>query len=96
MDLNLDEATTIKVPTLIEVGVQGRRHSTRLPKPGEALQTVLGALGTLTHLSESGVKAVNGQIDGQPVALALIEGARFGQDDDGNTTFTWTENEQNC
>ena len=89
--MNLDEATTIKVPTLIEVGVHGQ--SRRPLKPSEALQTVLGSLGMLT--STSGVKAINGEIDGQPVLLAMIEGAQFGQDDDGNTTFAWTENEHN-
>ena len=88
MDLN--EARTIKVPTLIEV--RGRR-SNRPLKLGEALQTVLGSLGTLASRT-SGVKAINGEIDGQPVALAVIEGASFGEDDDGNTTLNGLE-EQN-
>ncbi len=52
---------------------------------------VLGALGTLNRTS--GVKAVNAEINGQPVALAVIEAARFGQDADGNTTLNGFENE---
>ena len=38
---------------------------------------VLGALGTLNRTS--GVKAVNAKINGQPVALAVIEVVRFGK-----------------
>ncbi|MBI1793365.1 MAG: hypothetical protein HYR70_04150 [Chloroflexi bacterium] len=46
---------------------------------------VLGALGTLNR--SSGVKTINTEMNGQPVALAVIEGARFGEDHNGNTTL---------
>ena len=62
-----------------------------MPSPGEALSMVLGALGTLNRTS--GVKAVNAKINGQPVALAVIEAARFGEDEDGNTTLNGFEDE---
>ncbi len=56
---------------------------------GEALAMVRGALGTLNRLS--GVKILNTQIDGQLVALAFIEDAQFGEDDQGNTTLRCAE-----
>ena len=46
---------------------------------------VLGSLGTLGR--SSGVQAINTEIDGEPVALAVIAGARFGEDSNGNTTL---------
>ncbi len=46
---------------------------------------VLGSLGTLDR--SSGVHTLNTQMDGRPVALALIEGAHFGEDNEGNTTL---------
>ena len=46
---------------------------------------VLGALGTLSRWS--GVRMLNTEMNGKPVALALIEGARFGEDNEGNTTL---------
>jgi hypothetical protein len=84
----LGKAATIHVPSFIQVQ---RKGSKRLPSPNEALSMVLGALGTLNRTS--GVKAVNAEINGQPVALAVIEAARFGQDADGNTTLNGFENE---
>ena len=61
-------------------------------EPEEAMANTLGALGTLTRTS--GVKAINTEIDGQPVAVALIEGARFGEDSEGNTLLQGLVNEQ--
>ncbi len=46
---------------------------------------VLGSLGTLNR--SSGVRTLNAEMNGKPVALALIEGAQFGEDDEGNTTL---------
>ncbi len=46
---------------------------------------VLGSLGTLNR--SSGVRTLNAEMDGKSVALALIEGARFGEDNEGNTTL---------
>ena len=46
---------------------------------------VLGSLGTLNR--SSGVRTLNVELNGQPIALALIEGALFGEDNEGNTTL---------
>ena len=46
---------------------------------------MLGALGTLNR--SSGVRTINTEMNGQPIALAMIEGARFGEDTEGNTTL---------
>ncbi len=85
--LNLDAWKQIKIPNAIQV--QKRGATTRLPRPSEALALALGALGTLNR--SSGVKTLNAEIDGQPVALAVIEGAQSGEDDEGNTTLTGVE-----
>jgi len=53
------------------------------------LALVLGALGTLNR--SSGVRTVNTEVNGQLVALALIEGAQFGEDTEGNTTLNEVE-----
>ncbi len=50
---------------------------------------MLGALGTLGRLS--GVKATNVEIDGKNVAVAVIDGARFGEDENGNTVLNEVE-----
>ncbi len=57
----------------------------------EAMANALGALGTLTRTSR--VKAINAEIDGKPVAVALIEGAQFGEDLNGNTTLQGQDDE---
>lgn len=77
----------VKLPSVIQVQRRGAR---RTPNPREALALVLGALGTLGRLS--GVKAANVEWNGQPAALAVIEGAQFGEDAQGNTTLE-TNNE---
>ncbi len=46
---------------------------------------VLGSLGTLNR--SSGVRTLNVQMNGRPVALAMIEDAQFGEDNEGNTTL---------
>jgi hypothetical protein len=72
----------IKLPNPIQVQRRGDR---RLPNPREALAMVLGALGTLNR--SSGVQTLNTEMNGKPMALALIEGAQFGEDAEGNTTL---------
>lgn len=66
-----------------------RRGVSRLPHLSEALALVLGALGTLTR--SSGVRTINTEINGRQVALAMIEGAQFGEDANGNTTLEETK-----
>ncbi len=65
-----------------------KRGISRLPNPMEALALVLGALGTLNR--SSGVRTINTEMNGQPIALALIEDAQFGEDNEGNTTLNGT------
>jgi hypothetical protein len=52
----------------------------------EALALALGALGTLNR--SSGVRTMNTEVNGRPVALAVLEDARFGTDANGFTTLT--------
>jgi len=78
----LDLLKGIKLPSAIQVQRRGAR---RLPNLSESLAMVLGALGTLNR--SSGVRTVNTELDGKPVALALIEDAQFGEDTEGNTTL---------
>lgn len=53
------------------------------------MSLVLGALATLGRLS--GVKATNIEVDGKKVAVAVIDGARFDEDENGNTTLNEVE-----
>ena len=84
--LDLDAIRRMVLPGSIQVQRRGAR---RLPNLGEALSLALGALGTLNRLS--GVKIHNLKIGGRPVALAVIEDAQFGEDDEGNTTLKEVE-----
>jgi hypothetical protein len=63
-----------------------KRAATRLPHPAEAMALLIGALGAVDRWS--GVRIVNFEHDGEPLALALIKQARFGQDAQGNTTLS--------
>ncbi len=83
--MNLDALRQIQLPHAIQVQRRGVSGTSRLPRPSEALALALGALGTLAR--SSGVKTINVEVEGQPVALALIEGAQFGEDHNGNTTL---------
>jgi hypothetical protein len=84
--LDLEAIRQIKLPNAIQVQRRGAR---RLPNLREALAMVLGSLGTLSR--SSGVQTLNAELNGKPVALALIEGARFGEDNEGNTTLNEIE-----
>ena len=50
---------------------------------------VLGALGTLSR--SSGVRMLNTEMNGKPVALAIIQDATFEQDDQGVTELVQIE-----
>ena len=80
--LDLNTIKQIKLSNVIQVQ---RRRASRLPSSREALALVLGALATLNR--SSGVKTINTEVNGKPVALAMIEGAQFGEDTEGNTTL---------
>ena len=84
--LDLEAIRQIKLPNAIQVQRRGAR---RLPNLREALAMVLGSLGTLSR--SSGVRTLNTELNGKPVALAFIEGARFGEDNEGNTTLNEIE-----
>lgn len=82
LHLELDGMKEVKLPDAIQITKRGMY---RLPSLREAFSIALGALATLGR--SSGVRTVNAELDGQPVALAIIEGARFGEDSNGNTTL---------
>ena len=69
-------------PGAIQVAKRGAR---RLPHRREALALALGALGSVNR--HAGVRTLNVEINGRSIALALIEGAAFGEDLEGNTTL---------
>ena len=76
----------LHAPLPLAIRTRGEKRTRRV-KRHEALQAVLGALGTASH-----VKALNRTIDHIPVAIALIPNARFSRDPDGNTTLEEMEN----
>ncbi len=70
-------------PVAIQAQKRGRVRALNLR---ESMALALGALGTLAR--SSGVRTINTEIDGIPVALAIIEDARFGTDVNGFTTLS--------
>ena len=66
-----------------------KRSAARLPHSAEAMALTVSALGTLDR--HTGVRTMNLDLDGQPVALAIIEGATFNEDDQGTTALTQVE-----
>ena len=81
-NLELDGLREIKLPSAIQIT---KRGVYRPPSLHEAFSMTLGALATLGR--SSGVRTVNAELDGHPVALAVIEDAQFGEDSNGNTTL---------
>ena len=70
-------------PAAIQAQKRGRVRALNLK---ESMALALGALGTLAR--SSGVRTINTEVDGKPVALAIIEDAQFGTDANGFTTLT--------
>jgi len=68
-----------------------KRGARRLPHRSEALALALGALGSVNRYA--GVKTLNLNMNGNPIALALIENASFGRDTEGNTTLDEADDE---
>jgi hypothetical protein len=60
-----------------------KRNAARLPHSAEAMALTISALGALNR--HTGVRTLNLDLDGKPVALAIIEDATFDQDTEGNT-----------
>ena len=62
-----------------------KRSAARLPHSAEAMALTISALGALNR--HTGVRTLNLDLDGKPVALAIIEDAIFDQDPEGNTVL---------
>ena len=62
-----------------------KRSAARLPHSAEAMALTISALGALNR--HTGVRTLNLELDGKPVALAIIEDATFNSDTEGNTVL---------
>ena len=82
----LDSAQRIIVPGAIQVV---KRSASRLPHSAEAMALTVSALGALDR--HTGVQTLNLDLDGNPVALAIIKDASFSQDDQGITELIKVE-----
>ncbi len=62
-----------------------KRSAARLPHSAEAMALTISALGALNR--HTGVRTLNLDLDGKPVALAIIEDAVFDHDAEGHTVL---------
>ena len=62
-----------------------KRSAARLPLPAEAMALTISALGALNR--HTGVRTMNLDLNGKPIALAIIEDAVFENDAEGNTVL---------
>ena len=62
-----------------------KRSAARLPLPAEAMALTISALGALNR--HTGVRTMNLDLNGKPIALAIIEDAAFDHDSEGNTVL---------
>ena len=62
-----------------------KRSAARLPLPAEAMARTISALGALNR--HTGVRTMNLDLNGKPIALAIIEDAVFEHDAEGNTVL---------
>ena len=62
-----------------------KRSAARLPLPAEAMALTISALGALNR--HTGVRTINLDLNGKPIALAIIEDAVFEHDAEGNTVL---------
>jgi len=86
--LNLNTLKGIKRPFPIQVR---RKGQSRAALPSESRDMVVGALHALDRSSGGRIKTLNAEIDGTPIALAFIENARFGEDENGYTVLDGPE-----
>ncbi len=82
----LDPAQPIIVPGAIQVV---KRSASRPPHSAEAMALTVSALGALDR--HTGVQTMNLELDGNPVALAIIKDATFSQDAQGATELVKVE-----
>ena len=66
-----------------------KRSAARLPHSAEAMALTVSALGALDR--HTGVQTMNLELDGNPVALAIIKDATFSQDAQGATELVKVE-----
>jgi hypothetical protein len=78
----LDSARQIVASGAIQLA---KRSAARLPHSAEAMALTISALGALNR--HTGVRTLNLDLDGKPVALAIIENAVFDRDAEGNTVL---------
>ena len=62
-----------------------KRSAARLPHSAEAMALTVSALGALNR--HTGVRTMNLDLDGKPVALAIIEDATFAENTEGGTVL---------
>ena len=82
LNVLLDSARQIVASGAIQLV---KRSAARLPHSAEAMALTISALGALNR--HTGVRTLNLDLDGKPVALAIIEDATFDQDVEGNTVL---------
>ena len=78
----LDSASHIVASGAIQLV---KRSAARLPHSAEAMALTISALGALNR--HTGVRTMNLEVDGKPVALAIIEDATFDSDTEGGTVL---------
>jgi hypothetical protein len=62
-----------------------KRSAARLPHSAEAMALTISALGALNR--HTGVRTMNLDLDGKPIALAIIEDATFDTNTEGGTVL---------
>ena len=85
----LDLGERIVAPGAIQVV---KRSASRLPHSAEAMALTVSALGALDR--HTGVHTLNLDLEGKPVALAIISDATFGHDERGVTELLTIEARQ--
>lgn len=78
----LDSARQIMASGAIQLA---KRSASRLPHAAEAMALTISALGALNR--HTGVRTLNLNLDGKPVALAIIEDATFDSNTEGGTVL---------
>ena len=78
----LDSARQIVASRAIQLV---KRSAARLPLPAEAMALTISALGALNR--HTSVRTMNLDLDGKPVALAIIEDATFAENTEGGTVL---------
>jgi hypothetical protein len=78
----LEAVRQIHVPGVLQIAKRGAK---RLPRPAEALALVIAALGAADRIT--GVRTLNLEVNRKSLAIAIIEEARFTEDEEGYTVL---------